>query len=416
MSCGRPPRALEAVLSPLLSLAIGGAASADTLRVPADLPTIQLAIDAADDGDTIRVAPDVYFENLVVSGKHVTLESDFVVTGDRADVDATVIDGGGGDFVLQLASAAGSEATLHGITLRNAEDGITPNNPITFVNGRITNTSDGIDFEDGSVGVILGSRFDGNADDGLDLDDKVSARIAGNRIVNNGQDGIEIRLQDFDGDPVEVIVEDNWIAGNAEDGIQLIDYGGLTARTFIIERNRFADNGAAALGMMCDKNTDENFEGCPIPEPVLLANNTFVRNDHGVTGGASVTALNNLFVDHTVLAIKNVSGESLVAYSLFWGNGQDVGNSSVDAGTTLNEDPLLLDTLELAEGSPAIDAGTASHEHGAFLFELDPSEFSGAAPDLGAIEFVPEPESLLLQVVSVACVALRAARSRSRAR
>ena len=116
-----------------------------------------------------------------------------------------------------------------------------------------------------------------------------------------------------------------------------------------------------------------------------------------------------------MLGIKNVSGDSLVAYSLFWGNGQNVGNSNVDAGTTLNQDPLLLDSLKLAEGSPAIDAGTASYEHGAFVFELDASEFSGAAPDLGAIEFVPEPGLPMLRGFALGCVVLLVGRSRVQA-
>jgi hypothetical protein len=409
----RLPRLRLAAL--LVSLVLDPTTAAAGPRVPADFPTIQQAIDAADDGDPIRIARGVYPENLVVSGKHVILESEYVVTGDPADVAATIIDGNGGAFVLQVAVAAGSKATLRGLTLRNAEDGITSNNPITFENGRITDTADGIDFEDGSVAVILDSRFDQNSDDGLDLDDKVSAWIAGNRIENNGQDGIEIRLQPFDGDPVEIRIEGNWIEANGEDGIQLIDYGALTGRTFYIERNIFADNQAAALGMMCDKETNENFEACPIPEPVLLANNTFSGNDHGVSGGASVTALNNLFVDHTVLGIKQVSGDSLTAYSLFWNNGEDQAGSNVDFGSTVAEDPLLLDDFALDDGSPAIDAGTASYAHGAFVFELDASEFSGTAPDIGAIEFVPEAELLLLQLAALVCVALLAARSRTSA-
>ncbi|MBK6938936.1 MAG: right-handed parallel beta-helix repeat-containing protein [Planctomycetes bacterium] len=41
-------------------------ASASTLRVPKDFPTIQDAVDAAVSGDTIRVAKGTYFENVVV--------------------------------------------------------------------------------------------------------------------------------------------------------------------------------------------------------------------------------------------------------------------------------------------------------------------------------------------------------------
>ncbi|UCE87086.1 MAG: right-handed parallel beta-helix repeat-containing protein [Deltaproteobacteria bacterium] len=418
MRAGRVPGVSAAAFAQALLLAFstgGGTALADTFQVPGDFDTIQQAIDGVADGDTIHVAPGIYAENLTVRGKHVFLESDFVTTGERADIDATVIDGGNGSFVLEVHADTGSAATLRGFTLRNADDGITPRNPITFRDGRITGTQDGIDFEDGSVGVILDSVFDGNGDDGLDLDDRSAVRIAGCVIADNGQDGIEIRLQDFAGDPIEVIIEDNWIVDNGEDGIQLIDYGGLTPRTFIFERNVFVDNVAAAIGMMCAENTDENFEGCPIPEPVLIANNTFVRNSHAVSGGVNVTAVNNLFLDQAVLGVKNVTGGSFVAYSLFWGNGADAQDSNVDDATTTREDPRLLETFELAENSPAIDAGAASFVHGAFAFELDPSEYSGSAPDLGAVEFVPEPAARLARLTALACAAL-CARRRARPR
>ena len=62
-------------------------ATAATLQVPGDFSTVQAAIDAAADGDVIHLAPGVYPENLsLVVPKSVTLQSDFVVSGDPEDI------------------------------------------------------------------------------------------------------------------------------------------------------------------------------------------------------------------------------------------------------------------------------------------------------------------------------------------
>ncbi|NIR36619.1 MAG: hypothetical protein GWN79_08315, partial [Actinobacteria bacterium] len=107
----------------------------------------------------------------------------------------------------------------------------------------------------------------------------------------------------------------------------------------------------------------------------------------GMTGGDNAVVLNNLFVDHATLAVKRVDGDSEVAYNLFHGNTEDVRDSNVDAATTFSGDPLFQGDLTLAAGSPAIDAGTDFYVFGGeTVLDLDPSEYAGAAPDLGAFE------------------------------
>ena len=98
-------RRLTPVLLCLLLLpSLVGAA---TLRVPADFPLIQSAIGAAATGDSILVGPGSYAENLVVTGKSVTLIG-------TAGADATIVDGGRDGRVLLLAGGL-----VDGFTLRN---------------------------------------------------------------------------------------------------------------------------------------------------------------------------------------------------------------------------------------------------------------------------------------------------------
>jgi hypothetical protein len=369
-------------------------AQAATLEVPADYPSIGDALDAAESGDLILVAPGTYRENLTLT-KAVTLGSWFITTGDAAYIDQTVIDGRGRAAVIEIPAQAEEGATVVGLTLQNAEDGIAPWASFQLVRNRIRFTTDGADYEDGSGGLCLYNVFEDNVDDGIDLDGAVDLVVEHNTIRNNGGDGIEIRLQPYVGPTLDYIITNNRIYGNEEDGIQLIDYDVLTDRYFEISHNAIHDNAQAGLGMMSGATTRENFEGASIEEPIEVIGNTFARNDHGLTGGDNAVVLNNVFVGHAALALKNVDGGSIAAHNLFHDNGADASGSNLDPATTYSADPLLDATLQPMSGSPAIDAGTAFFEwQGVTVLDLAPAQYRGGAPDLGAFEFVPEEGSV----------------------
>ena len=63
------------------------------INVPADQPTIQSAINISVDGDTVLVADGTYFENINFKGKAITLASLFLIDGDEAHIDSTIING-----------------------------------------------------------------------------------------------------------------------------------------------------------------------------------------------------------------------------------------------------------------------------------------------------------------------------------
>ena len=65
-------RPTELLLRALLLAALGltaAGASAATLRVPADQPTIQAAVDAAAPGDLVLVSAGDYFESVTIAGR-----------------------------------------------------------------------------------------------------------------------------------------------------------------------------------------------------------------------------------------------------------------------------------------------------------------------------------------------------------
>jgi hypothetical protein len=138
---------------------------------------------------------------------------------------------------------------------------------------------------------------------------------------------------------------------------------------------------------MDNHDTKEDFRGASIPERVHVFNNTFVDNDHGLTGGHNLIALNNIFVGSPTIALKKVDGNSIAAHNLFWGNGKDYQNSNLDTAHTLFENPQLDTNYRPLPGSPAIDAGVAFFTwNSEIVLDLQPNAYSGLAPDLGAFE------------------------------
>jgi len=374
---------------PTLTPTITPIAAANTIRVPEDQPTIQAGIDAAHDGDLVLVSPGVYTENVIIVDKIVTLASRFCTTGDEQFIRDTIIDGNGESVITvrKHKKLAGEETKIIGFTVQNGDDGISARGGIIqILNNRFLNNKDGVDYQN-NEGLNSGNLYENNADDGIDLDGSTGVTIQNNIIRNNKDDGIEIRLHEYRGSTLNVIIRYNTISGNHEDGIQLIDYPDVTDRVFVIERNLIQENAQVGLGLMDNTDTNEDYRAASIPERILLINNTFTGNLYSVTGGANLIALNNLFLNSSAIGLKNVAANSIVANNLFWHNGTDSEGSNIDPNTNLFTDPLLNTKYQIQQDSPAIDHGIALFEwKGEIVLNLPSSDYLGAAPDLGAYE------------------------------
>ncbi|HEX7171171.1 MAG TPA: DNRLRE domain-containing protein, partial [Candidatus Limnocylindria bacterium] len=367
------------------------------IRVPADHPTIQAAIDVAQDGDVILVAPGTYSESIVISGKNITLASQYYETPDPALIGATVIRTDGLTDAITIDTTSGAGPTIFGLTVTDPtgliNDGIIVRGSAILEHNRIVGFEDGIDFK--PPGTTLATCLcrdntaEFNRDDGIDLNRNTGGVFEGNTLRNNGEDGIELRLTE-EAAEIAIAIRDNLFRGNGQDGIQLVDELGASNRVFTVERNRFIDNGRAAIGLMDNGSSSEDYRAASLPDRINLFNNTFSGNNHALSGGDNVIGLNNIFAGSSGIAAKGVDGGSLLAYSLFWNNGTDVSATNLDPATTLFADPLLDSDHILLPGSPAIDAGVASYIwNGQSVLDLPPSAYLGSAPDLGALEFDP---------------------------
>jgi hypothetical protein len=380
---------LAALLIASLLLASAGLRPAEattTIRVPEDYRNIQAAIDAAARGDIIDIAPGTYRGTVLVD-KAVTLRGRRFDPADQR-TDSTILDGAGAASVVTIPSGMRRGPVLIGLVIANGDDGVAASSPFTIKHSFIKENQDGLDYSRGAGGLCLDNLFVGQGDDAVDFDNLVKdVSVVGNTIRRSADDGIEIRLQDdVISRTAELTVRGNEIAGSREDGIQLIDYATKTNRVVVVRRNLIRNSAMAGIGMMANGNTKEDFSAASIRERVEVFNNTFADNDHGISGGNALIAINNILTG-SALALKGVNGRSVASYNVLWANGVNAVNSNLDRSTTVRAAPRLDADFHLKAGSPAIDAGTARfrwrHE---VVLDLPPSSYVGPAPDLGWAE------------------------------
>jgi hypothetical protein len=380
-------------------LAAAGTARADdpktgaVIRVPADKRTIQAALAAARSGDTILVAPGRYSGPIRLIGKAVTLASHFHNSADRRDIERTVLGTRqrGGAVVHVSATASGSK--IVGFTITGGREGVLALGKTHVLHCRLLRCGDAVHFVD-SGGSVRNCHFEAARDDAVDVDGATDVTIEANTIRNSGDDGVELRLHRYAGtEALNVVIRGNTIAGCREDGIQIIDHAGPSNRVVRIERNLIRDTRMAAVGCMDGGQSNENYKGAPIPDRIYLINNTLLNNHYGLTGGANLIALNNLFVGCRNAAAKNVAGKSVLAHNLFWKNGTDALNSNVIDASTLRKDPRLDADGRPQRDSPCIDAGVAEFTwKDEKVLALPAKTYAGKAPDLGAFETGMKPD------------------------
>lgn len=360
-------------------------APAATIRVPQDVATLEAALLVATAGDTILFAPGEHpLSTSVVIDIPLTLASEFVLSADPADVHRTTLIGPAGETAITFDVGADGSRMV-GLGLTGAHKGLVVNCAMDIEHNRFfALTNDALNYE-GVAGLCARNVVENNGDDGIDMDEANAVVIEGNVIRNNADDGIEMRLHPYTGAVVTTRVRDNEIYGNGEDGIQLIDYDGASSREIWIHHNLIRDNAMVGVGSMGGGVTIEDFAGSAMVERVYVFNNTILNNDHGLTGGRNMIALNNVVAGHSV-GIKAVGGGSVVAHTLLFDNAVDTEACVLGDGLLI-ADPLLDDAFAPTVSSPCVDAGVARFTwQEELVLSLSEERYSGVAPDLGARE------------------------------
>jgi hypothetical protein len=354
--------------------------AATTLRVPEDYSTISAAITAAAPGDTIDVAPGVYTGGVTLN-KSVTLRGRSPGADPRNNT--TILEAASTVDVITIPSGVSPAPTVTGLVLRNGLSGVSTKSPATIAGNLLAGNNDQVDYKMGGGGICRDNVFQDALDDGVDINHPVRDLVVeNNQMVNSQGDGVEMRLNDDAiGSTAHITFRGNQIWGTRSDGIQIIDYYTDTNRVIAIERNLIRDNGRAGVGLLDNGTTVEDYRAASIRERITVLHNTLVRNNHGISGGDNLIALNNVFVGH-VLALKNVDAGSVASHNLYWQNTTNASGSIVDS--SIVADPSLDAGYKPQPSSPAIDAGIAHFEwNGDVVLDEAPGTYRGSAPDLG---------------------------------
>ena len=385
------------------------------IRVPDNYPTIQAAINASKPGDIIQVRAGTYAENIVLD-RAVTLTAETFDAANPAN-NRTIIDGGTGAATISIPTSLTQMPIIRGFVIRGGGSGILASSPFIAELNLFISPGIQVNYQWGSGGVNRSNVYFKAGDDAIHMDaiDR-PILIENNRILYAGDDGIEVNLQDkpYPPAPTEFDIWNNMIIGSREDGVQFVDYPNDpqdTNRRFLLVGNLIANSQKAGIGLMPNANTVEDYSGAPVVEAIRVINNTFYGNNHGISGGANLVAINNIITNSAGRGVWKVQGppgfNSVVAYTLFFNNAVDADQTTLGVGIITGQDPLFAampnpgpdgtwETVDddfsglLLQGtSPAIDKGVS--QYAAANGELVPPSpltgFVGAAPDLGWREF-----------------------------
>jgi hypothetical protein len=374
--------------------ALAGRASAVTIHVPGDFPTIQAAIDASADGDEIVLAEGLYTgpgnRDLDFGGRLIAVRSA------GGDPSSCMIDceGAGRGFRFHLGETA--SAVVQGLTVRG---GSAPSGGAVLV-------------ESGASPVIRDCVFEANAADAggaLYLSGGAASILGCTLRCNSAATGGAVRTVSAAPLLADCVFEDNQATNGSGGAIR--DEGSST----VLVRCRFAGNRATIGGAIRQVSTAGSMWSCLFAGNVatagsggavrlddsdaLIAGCAFSGNAAGLGAavyasfsspavGACTFAGNSGLAGSALHAVGSGSSP-VVAGCVVWGNADDSGSSIGGSAAALvsfsdvqggfagpgniDADPLYADSdgpddlagtldddLRLLSGSPAIDAGDAA--------------------------------------------------------
>jgi hypothetical protein len=401
------PRLTAAALF-VLALSTLPCASASTINVPAQQPTIQAGINAANNGDKVLVAPGTYFENINFNGKAITVTS----SGGSA---VTIIDG---NLLNPCAAFVTNESTssiLSGFTLQNGVGtfasgdqggGVSIRNASPTISHNVIKNSTAGDG--GGIGVNFGSpiiswnRITGNSANsggGIAIVGASGAQILHNKISKNtAANGGAFELFAAG----SVLIEDNIVTGN---NVPFYGEGGgfwvVNEADEIIVQNLIAQNTAYS-GSQFYSSIPQSTSG------FVLVNNTIV-SAHAGTADAAVIAdgfnTNAQIINNIILARGSeaallcnpiyMDGPPIVTYNdaisvtgISYGDscsGFDGQNGNISANPAFTN--IAKGNYQLLTGSKAINAGTNSAPDLPTTDLAGHPRIVGGTIDMGAYEY-----------------------------
>ncbi len=384
---------MKSIINLLMLLVSVSAGFAATINVPAESATIQAGIETSTDGDTILVASGTYVENINFLGKDIVVLS---VSGPEL----TIIDGNANGSTVTISTGE-LTAVLDGFTITNGSG--TPNDAGHHMGG-------GIACRFGSNSTLMNLIVEGNNAVG-------DTAMGGGILISVGS---EVTLED-------VIIRNN----EADYGGGLVAYEAnpTLLRVEVCENHArvtgggltFWDSGSELHEVLVYDNSARYMAagiwvhngGTPLLNKVTITGNfctypnmaSISAGGLGVSTGSNPILTNSIIWDNYPNSIEfyHLTDPNTIAifYSDIEGGQSEIetnGNGTVTWGSgNINIDPSFTDSgdndYSLSNFSPCIDAGEALIIHNfVVLLNMQEEEYCGSAPDMGAWEYLPNPE------------------------
>lgn len=386
--------------------------------IPEDFDHIPLAINSLSDGDTIILNEGIYYENLDFKGKSLILASQYFLDRDTTHISKTIIDGSNNESVIKITND--EKVQIIGLSIRNGN----------------AKHGGGICIDNQSIADISKCRiYDNTALSGGGIAIRGSSKpvIKDCEIYNNKAVGLCV-----DGTHGGGVMAGNYSKGRlfnchiynnytdcAGGGIYVISNPigsqyrfSLSIDHCIINNNEAKEGGGLSGWRGCNvKITNSVFyknnaiEG---PEIYLYDGNITVVNSiicHDLSGATS-----SIYIEKPGCCTLWSSLEAYFDYNLIFGGIEAfaiVGDSVklFYEENNLSNNPELNEDFSLSEGSPCIDAGiaflsipydTLDNQQilvGDTIINLNPIEYFGEAPDIGAKEFSYDRHILFGKIV-----------------
>jgi len=228
--------------------------STTTITVPTEAGSIQWAIDLSIGGDVVEILKGRYYETIDFNDTAITLTS--TDPNDWWVVESTIIDGNGASTAVATFDSGDASSTLTGLTLTNAEYGISCNisSSPTITRCIIEDcNSHGIYCTAGSP-EITNNMIGENTGDGIYSSSSTPPAIKNNWIYKNSGKGIE-----FNSASSAATVRNNTIVGSTGQGIYVSSGTAPTVSNCILWSNNGDLDGCNATYSCIEDGADPNY-------------------------------------------------------------------------------------------------------------------------------------------------------------
>ena len=297
------------------SVILTGFILAEIIHVPGDFQSIQVAINRSSDGDTVLVGDGLYHDNIGFYGKAITVASHFLIDGDEAHIENTIIDG----------SQPSNPDTTNTVGFAHQEDNSSIISGFTITGGSGVLGEDGIYYYGGGFAIGYNS----------------SPVVSHNIIVGNEADyggGLFI----YQSNPILI---NNKVMENTS------TYGGGIGMWYsspVIINSTIANNhGVLGGGFNCA------YFSSPLIQNCLIYNNTAANSAGFWIGNSSIVDLMNSSITGNVAA-SHSGGIFLTGASLFMVNSIIADNEAVGGAGLYIQYPVDVDVTysDIANNTP----------------------------------------------------------------